>query len=124
MITELNPDGSRPDEVQGPGFIPQPPSPVPSSMVDTIREALKKVEDPEIHMDIITLNLVYDIQAQDDRASIVMTFTTPLCPFGPALVDEVRRTIQAVPGISTVDVKVTFTPPWEPTPEIRMMLGI
>ena len=95
-----------------------------TTIVDAVREALKKVEDPEIHMDLITLNLIYDIKEEAGIASVLMTFTTPLCPFGPALVDEVKKATQAVPGVTRADVKVTFTPPWEPSPEIKMMLGI
>lgn len=96
----------------------------PLTIVDSVREALKTVQDPEIHMDLVTLNLIYEIKVTEGKAGIVMTFTTPMCPFGPALVEEVKKTVEAVPGISKVDVKVTFTPPWEPTPEVRMMLGI
>jgi len=96
----------------------------PTSLADHVREALKKVEDPEIHIDVITLNLIYEIKVEDGACKVLMTFTTPLCPFGPALMDEVKRAAESVEGISNADVKVTFTPPWEPTPEVKMMLGI
>lgn len=93
-------------------------------LADTVRDALKNVKDPEIGMDLVTLNLIYSVKTKGDRCKIIMTFTTPMCPFGPAMVDEVREAALKVKGVSGVEVEVTFEPPWQPTDEVKMMLGI
>ena len=90
-------------------------------------EVLKKVYDPEIQYDIWSLGLVYNIEIEGNKIKILMTFTTPMCPYGPALLDDVRRNISAIDGVGEVEVEITFTPVWGPdkmTEEARMGLGI
>lgn len=98
-------------------------------MVDKeqIIEVLKKVYDPEIQLDIISLGLIYEIDIQDKKVKILMTFTSPMCPYGPALLDDVRRQVSAISGVGEVEVEVTFNPVWGPdkmTEEARIGLGI
>ena len=54
-------------------------------------DALKLVTDPELNIDVWTLGLIYDI-ILEDGIKIVMTFTTPLCPYGPELVEDQGQT--------------------------------
>lgn len=91
---------------------------------DQVIEALKTVEDPELFLDIWFLGLIYDIQIDGPRVAIDMTFTSPMCPAGPALVEEVRSKVCAIEGIEQVDVKVVFTPAWEPPEEVKATLGL
>ena len=96
---------------------------------DAIIEVLKKIEDPELFIDIWFLGLIYniDIQPQDDDSSIVtveMTFTSPMCPAGPQLLDQVKTGVSALPGVKDTTVRVTFVPPWEPSDEVKGMLGM
>lgn len=91
---------------------------------EQVIEALKTVEDPEIFLDIWFLGLVYNIDIQEDAITIEMTFTTPLCPAGPMIVDEVRTKVMALEGVKNVDVRVVFTPPWQPSDEVKAMLGM
>ena len=94
---------------------------------EQVIEVLKKVYDPEIQYDIWSLGLVYDIGIEGNKVKILMTFTSPMCPYGPALLDDVRRQVSAVNGVGEVDVEITFTPVWGPdkmTEEARMGLGI
>ncbi len=94
---------------------------------EDVIEVLKKVQDPEIQFDIWSLGLVYDIDIQGSKVKILMTFTTPMCPYGPALLDDVRRQVSAISGVTEVDVEITFNPVWNPdkmTEEARMALGI
>lgn len=95
-------------------------------MVDKseIVEALKKVNDPELHMDIWNLELVYNIEIQDDIVNIIMTFTSPGCPYGPVLVDDVKRKLLELDNVKEVNVDITFEPPWEPSEDLRAMLGV
>ena len=94
---------------------------------DEVIETLKKINDPEIQLDIWSLGLVYDIKLEGSKVKILMTFTSPMCPYGPALLDDVRRQVSAISGVTEVDVEITFNPVWGPekmTEEARMALGI
>ena len=94
---------------------------------EKIIEALKNVYDPEIQLDVWSLGLIYDIGIEGNKVRILMTFTSPMCPYGPALLDDVRRHVSSVSGVGEVDVEITFTPVWGPdkmTEEARIALGI
>ncbi len=88
-------------------------------------EVLKHVIDPELGIDIYTLGLVYDVTTDEDleTVKIRMTFTTPLCPYGPQLLQDVKQSLLAA-GLRDVDVEIVFDPPWEPPAELREMLGV
>lgn len=88
-------------------------------------EVLKTVKDPEIGLDLWTLGLIYDVSVDEEleTVKIVMTFTTPFCPFGPQLIGEVKASMFAN-GFRAADVEVTFDPPWEPSDELRELLGV
>lgn len=91
---------------------------------EKVVEALKKVKDPELNLDIWTLGLVYDIKIIEKQLKIVMTFTTIFCPYGPALVADVKNELNKIAGTKKVDVVVVFEPPWKPSEELRAMLGV
>ncbi len=63
-------------------------------MVESAREKLSEVIDPEIGMSIIQLGLVRDITVEDTTARLKMILTTPFCPYGPAMVDMTRQKAQ------------------------------
>ena len=90
---------------------------------DEVIDILKTCRDPEIDMDIWALGLVYDIAITETSVAVTMTFTTPYCPYGPMLVEEVKGKLGKLPGIQHVDVNVVFEPPWQPSEELRAMLG-
>lgn len=87
-------------------------------------EALKGVVDPELFIDIWTLGLIYDISIEGTQLLVKMTFTSPACPAGPELADEVRQKTEALDGIDSTRVEVVFDPPWEPSEELKAMMGI
>ena len=91
---------------------------------EDVIEVLKKVKDPEIMIDIWTLELVYDVKVEDDKAFVKMTFTTPMCPYGPQLLEEVKTKVGEIEGVKEADVQVTFDPPWKPSEELRATLGV
>jgi len=88
-------------------------------------EKLKLVKDPEIGIDIWTLGLVYKITLEEDGVEILMTLTTPFCPFADELIADVEKKVGEL-GYQEGDVRVelTFEPAWEPSEEVRMMLGV
>ena len=90
-------------------------------------EVLKKVYDPEIQYDIWSLGLIYNIEIEDKKVKILMTFTSPMCPYGPALMDDVRRQVSSIDGVGEVQIELTFSPVWGPdkmTEDARIALGI
>ena len=94
---------------------------------EKIIEVLKKVYDPEIQLDVWSLGLIYKIDAEGNKVKILMTFTSPMCPYGPALMDDIRRNISSVDGVGQVDIELTFNPVWGPdkmTEEARIALGV
>lgn len=82
---------------------------------DDIIAALKTVYDPEIPADIFELGLIYKIDIEDDRmVKIDMTLTAPGCPVAGEMPGWVENAVGAVEGVSGVEVKMTFDPPWTP----------
>lgn len=80
-------------------------------------DQMKTVYDPEIPVNIVDLGLVYQCEMNQDsdggrQVSVVMTLTAPGCGMGDILVDDVRSKLKLVPTISSVDVELTFDPPW------------
>ncbi len=91
---------------------------------EQVIERLETILDPELSFDIWTLGLIYDIKIVDDKTiAIVMTLTTPLCPAGPYLQQEVTDAMREL-GFSAVQIEVTFDPPWKPSDKLREMLGV
>lgn len=96
-----------------------------------IIDALKNVVDPELRVNVYDLGLIYGVGLEDagDKTNlrVAMTMTTPACPYGPELVQAVRDALGALEGAGTVDVELTFSPPWTPdrmTDDARDQLGL
>ena len=91
---------------------------------EQVIEALKGVQDPELHIDVWTLEIIYDILiGEDGSVSIKMTFTTPFCPYGPALVRNIENSVREA-GAADVQVEVVFDPPWKPSDELLDMMAM
>lgn len=86
-----------------------------------IVEVLKTCLDPELGIDVWSLGLIYDILHRDG-VHIVMTFTTPLCPYGPQIVDQIKTGLKMKK--IEVEVHLTFNPLWKPSDEVKEMLGL
>lgn len=98
-------------------------------MVDekVVRKALRRVKDPELNLDLVVLGLVYDVDVEGDHVHVRMSLTTPMCPAADQIVTDAKREIEAIEGIETADIELTFDPPWSPEkmdPLIRASLGI
>ncbi|MFI5324897.1 MAG: metal-sulfur cluster assembly factor [Candidatus Rokuibacteriota bacterium] len=79
-----------------------------------VLEALRAVLDPELGRSVVDLGLIYGVEIEAGRVSITMTLTSQGCPLHETLVEWVRRAVSEVPGVDTVQVAVTFDPPWTP----------
>ncbi|HEU4760268.1 MAG TPA: metal-sulfur cluster assembly factor [Dehalococcoidia bacterium] len=94
---------------------------------EVVLEALKEVYDPELHYNIVDLGLVYDVEVNDGGVRVVMTLTTPACPIGPMIIEQIQENLGLLPGVNDVDVEITFDPPWYPdmmSDEARADLGL
>ncbi len=97
-----------------------------------VLEALKPIEDPELHLSIVELGLMYGAhinpQPDGDEIKLTMTFTSPFCPYGPQLKASVERVLIGLPGVKQAAVQIVFTPPWDPrtmaSEECKIALGI
>lgn len=91
------------------------------------REYLRAVIDPEIYQNIVDLGLVYGIEVQPDNAvDVTMTLTTPHCPLGPQIIENIEQVL-AGHGASAVRVHIVWEPMWTPdamTDELKRELGI
>ncbi len=82
-----------------------------------ILTALQSVQDPEIGFSVIDLELIRDVIFDRDEAEVKMIFTTPFCPYGPMLVNQVQTVSEEAAGMP---VKVTVLPDtWEPPSWLR-----
>ena len=89
---------------------------------------LKNVLDPDIQMNIVDLGLVYDVNVgENNSVHIQMTLTTPACPYGPELVENVKTMLLLLKGVKHVKVDLVFSPPWSQermSEEARLELGL
>ncbi len=91
-----------------------------------VRDSLANVVDPELHMNIIDLGLVYHVAVDGKSAHVEMTLTSPGCPFGPYLLHQVNEAACKVEDIDEAQVDIVWDPPWGPdkmTEEARLELG-
>jgi len=79
-----------------------------------VREALREVLDPELHLDVIALGLVETINLEPNPFEVKMLLTTPFCPYGPWLVQQVKENAEK-PFEGTREAKVEVLPKqWSP----------
>tara|TARA_Y100000310_G_scaffold345701_1_gene468497 strand:- start:6826 stop:7143 length:318 start_codon:yes stop_codon:yes gene_type:complete len=89
----------------------------------TAIECLKKVEDPELNLDVWTLGLIYGIDIKDKNITITMTFTSPTCPYAPQLMAQIKYVLEDK-GYKEPKIEITFEPVWEPSEEVKELLGL
>jgi len=86
-------------------------------------EALKTCLDPELGIDVWTLGLIYKIDLEKQNVMITMTFTSPMCPYGPLLVEQIKNALKGA-GAHDAKMEITFDPPWQPSEEVKELLGM
>ena len=94
---------------------------------DTVRQALRQVKDPELDMNIVDLGLVYDVEVDGGLVRINMTLTSPGCPAGPMITNDIYKVVRALEGVQDVDIDIVWEPYWTPEridPKIRAMMGL
>jgi metal-sulfur cluster biosynthetic enzyme len=89
-------------------------------------EALRRIVDPEIGMNLVDLGLIYGVAIDGEHVEVKMTLTTPGCPMHEQLVRGARLAILALDGVEDATVEVVWEPPWNPdmmSPAARQRLG-
>jgi metal-sulfur cluster biosynthetic enzyme len=82
---------------------------------DRVRELLCDVVDPEVGANVVDLGLVYRIDIAPGRVAIAMTMTSPACPMGEMILDDVRAALaDGLPAGWQADVELVWEPPWSP----------
>lgn len=94
---------------------------------ESAMEYLKQVIDPEIFQNIVDLGLVYGTAVDESKhTTVTMTLTTPHCPMGPQIIEDVENTLKRN-GAASVDVNIVWEPVWTPdamTDELKKELGL
>src|SRR5256885_15762809 len=93
---------------------------------DQVKLALRRVKDPDLHLNIIDLGLVYAIAVDGSTVKVDMTLTSPACPSGPELMTNAQQEVMTLPGVEKVDVNLVWMPFWTPEkmePRVRAYLG-
>ncbi len=100
----------------------------PNEIGEKIIEVIKTIYDPEIPVDIYELGLIYDVLVNEDfDVKIIMTLTSPNCPVAETLPVDVQDKVKTIKGIKSVEVEMTFEPPWTQdlmSDEAKLELGI
>ena len=78
---------------------------------DSILAALGKVQEPELHKDLVSLGMIHDLQIQGDTVNFTVMLTTPACPLRGRIEQEAREAVMAVPGVKTVNLKLDSNVP-------------
>jgi metal-sulfur cluster biosynthetic enzyme len=81
---------------------------------DDVTEALSNVIDPELGLDFVELGLVYDVAIEGGTVNITFTLTTPACPIGPQVSEQMKEFVGEIEGVEDVVPSMVFTPPWTP----------
>jgi phenylacetate-CoA oxygenase PaaJ subunit len=74
--------------------------------------ALAEVQDPEMPVNVVDLGLVYGVEEVEGRVTVDLTFTAMGCPASEFIVSDIRQRLLAEPGVSEVEVRVVWDPPW------------
>ena len=90
-------------------------------------EALRRVEDPELGMDIVDLGLVYDVEVEAANVKVIHSLTSMGCPAGPMIQEDISNTVkETFPDVETVELELTWEPPWTPdrmSDDAKFILG-
>jgi metal-sulfur cluster biosynthetic enzyme len=94
--------------------------------VEEVQEALTNVIDPELGLDFVELGLIYDVAVEDGDVFISFTLTSPGCPIGPQVAEQIDEFVGELDGVTNVHASMTFSPPWTPelmSEEAKFALG-
>ncbi len=82
--------------------------------VDDVEAALTNVIDPELGLDFVELGLIYGIEVDEGNVHVTFTLTTPACPIGPQVSEQIVEFVSEIEGVDEVVPTMVFSPPWTP----------
>ncbi len=77
-----------------------------------VRKVLRTVVDPELHINIVDLGLVYDVREEVGEVEVEMTLTSPGCPLAGVIDEEIKRVVKKIAGVKKVTLELIWDPPW------------
>ena len=82
--------------------------------VEDVETALTNVIDPELGLDFVELGLIYGIEVDGGAVHVTFTLTSPGCPIGPQVSEQIEEFVGEIDGVDSVESTMVFTPPWTP----------
>lgn len=82
--------------------------------VEDVTEALTNVIDPELGLDFVELGLIYGVEVDGADVHVTFTLTTPACPIGPHVTEQIEEFVGELEGVEAVECEMVFIPPWSP----------
>jgi metal-sulfur cluster biosynthetic enzyme len=82
--------------------------------LEDVEEALSNVIDPELGLDFVELGLIYGIEITEGTVHVTFTLTTPGCPIGPQVTEQIDEFVGELPDVEAVESTMVFAPPWSP----------
>ena len=82
--------------------------------VEDVTDVLRDVIDPELGLDFVELGLIYDVEIEDSTVRVTYTLTSPGCPIGPQVSEQIEEFVLELDGVDQVQPTMTFSPPWTP----------
>ena len=82
--------------------------------VEEVTDALRDVIDPELGLDFVELGLIYDVAVEGPTVRVTYTLTSPGCPIGPQVSEQIEEFVGELDGVEEVHPVMTFSPPWTP----------
>ncbi len=99
----------------------------PPALVELALKVLGNIYDPDLQFSIVELGFIYNLDVSaDGLVKIRMTLTSPACPYGPALIFQVKQALKELKEVREVEVELVWDPPWGPermSEAIRLELG-
>jgi ATP-binding protein involved in chromosome partitioning len=90
----------------------------------TVIAALSKVQEPELHKDLVTLNMIRDLKIEGEKVTFTVVLTTPACPLRSTIEREARQAVETIPGVSAVEIKFDANVPTDGRPRGLLRLPI
>jgi metal-sulfur cluster biosynthetic enzyme len=82
--------------------------------VEDVTDVLRDVIDPELGLDFVELGLIYDVEVEGSTVKVTYTLTSPGCPIGPQVSEQIEEFVGELDGVQEVQPVMTFSPPWTP----------
>jgi metal-sulfur cluster biosynthetic enzyme len=82
--------------------------------VEDVTDVLRDVIDPELGLDFVELGLIYDVEIEGPTVKVTYTLTSPGCPIGPQVSEQIEEFVGELDGVQEVQPVMTFSPPWTP----------